>query len=69
MKYEIVPDEFVTPSPWNQVAGIKMALGLPAYGGSITSAVVRAVAPGGPAEIAGIKVGDRVLGPNGEPGP
>lgn len=66
MDYLIVPDEYVTSAPWPEGSGVKRALGLPAHGGNITSAVVRALAPGGPGERAGIKVGDRLLGPDGE---
>jgi len=44
-------------------------LGLPPYGGPITGAIVRALAPGGPAERAGVRVGDRILSKEGKDSP
>lgn len=69
MTYIIVPDEFATPKKWRNNIGIVVALGLPPDGGPITGAVIRAVAPNGPAERAGVRVGDRILSREGKDSP
>ncbi|MBT5832712.1 MAG: response regulator [Candidatus Latescibacteria bacterium] len=69
MTYVIVPDKFVTPKGWSNNIGIKVALGLPPDGGPITGAVIRAVAPNGPAGRAGVRVGDRILSRQGKDSP
>ena len=61
MTYVIVPDAVAPERPWPDGVGIKLALGLPMFGGNVTKRVVRALAPGGPAEQAGVRVGDQLL--------
>ncbi len=41
MTYLIVPNKYVIPAPWADGARARLALSLPAYGGTITSAVIR----------------------------
>ncbi len=56
VQFSLVPEEAVPVRPWNEGAGVGVFRGL-----------ITELAPGGPGERAGLKLGDRVLEMDGKP--
>ena len=65
LQLSFVPDEVAPSRPWGEAIGVRMAegAGMGLRRGSIPK-IVWAVAPGGPGDVAGLKVGDGIVSLN-----
>ena len=66
LRLSIVPDGAAPARPWPKGSGVVTVGGIsPTYGSG--PMVVQALASGGPAESAGLRIGDRILSVDGQP--
>jgi hypothetical protein len=67
VRLSLVPDEAAPARPWSHPYTWITGEGIGVFAVSNKNAVIGALAPGGPGELAGLKVGDRIIAMDGQP--